>query len=549
MAAGKQAIQSEYDTFNKAGGFMGLIKAIAGAFSSGATASKTQQELSDRLAAGNVSPTTIKSGALGAAMTPVGPKVASQPASPSAVATADAASKPSGGSSAPAPTTPTITKNSQIDQNYFLIPNETTAHYLARTSAYRSGMSASDAAAAADASTGTSSKTTDTSTLDANTQKSIADMMASDAKSGTTDLNSGGSALASFSSALGGSSSGMMAILENQLAEIQKTVQTPPPSLVDAYNNLLSTSGIMADQTSLLNLETIMNGTVQDIRQEITAHGGFATESQIQAMASQRNFWLTQQANMLQIGIAIKQQYLNETMTLSGQDITNAQAQWQKKFALEDQLLNIMGRMQATDATNFFRFQNSQFAKLKFLTDSGALANASPDTLASFSMTTGIDMNTLQQAATNMGAKQQLSELLQRALLNERSGGGTPTTMADQVRNQKVTDYFTQNADKTTGTITAQTYVRGLQMFNSGAGKAADFLIQFDPSQYLTRDQIDALPNTIPELRTVKFNADLSDFVGAVQTGQVDSATAENTMLRQYPENATKIHDAFKNIQ
>lgn len=465
---------------------------------------------------------------------PSSPQTGSQTGS----ASGNPPSAPNTGSAGAPPATPPITKNSQIDQNYFMKPGETFQDYMARTSAYRNGQPYTPP---------TKPGTTDSTTLDTKTQENIASSMAS---SPPSDINSGGSALTSFMDAMNGGSgsSGLMSILENQISAIQDQANTPPPSLVDTYNNLLQTSGIQADQASLLNLDTIMNGTVQDIRTEIQAHGGFATESQIQAMASQRNFWLQQQANLLQNGISMKQQYLNTYMNLTGEDIKNAQFQWQKSFSLEDQLFNTIARMQATDLMNYYRFQNSQMAKLKFSVDSGALANASPETLAAYSMTTGIDMNTLQEASKNASAKTQLSLLLQQSLLNERSGGGTPTTMADQIRNQKIGDMLTSNTG-TDGYVSADTYTSALREFNGSGGTAANFINQFPPSQYLTRQELDNLPSDIPQFRTAQFQADLQDGIGVVSTGGMDATQAQNMLTSKYPEEASKIKAAFANLQ
>ena len=357
-----------------------------------------------------------------------------------------------------------------------------------------------------------------------------------------TDISSAGSALSAFNDASAGTDP-VTAQIESNLQALMTQASTPPPSLLNEYNSLLSSSGIQADQLQELNLQTIMDGTSLDIRNELTAHGGFATESQIQSLASTRNASLQLQLGQLQQGIALKQSWIDSTMQYTGQDYTNTEANFEKNYQLQNTLLSTLQRIQSTNATADYRFQNQQMAQLKFLSDSGALATASPDLIASYSATTGIDAATITAAGQNAAAKDNLSLELQAALLNTRTSGGT-----DVQRNTRVSGYLDQNKGSDQ-MVNASTYSQALQQFSAGGGTAANFVVQFPPSQYLNRDQIEALPSDVPEFETVKFNADLGDFVGAVQAGSLDATKAQNTLVSAYPTEATKIKDAFSALQ
>lgn len=70
--------------------------------------------------------------------------------------------------------------------------------------------------------------------------------------------------------------------------------------------------------TQLMNINTVMVGTQDDLRSEITAAGGFATESQIDALAVGRNKTLQTQATQLTNQIAAQNQLVaNDTSLLT----------------------------------------------------------------------------------------------------------------------------------------------------------------------------------------------------------------------------------------
>lgn len=104
--------------------------------------------------------------------------------------------------------------------------------------------------------------------------------------------------------------------IASSMAAVQ-AIMAPGPtyqSLTDEYSQLSASTGLTSLNTQLMNLGNIMNGTPDDIRNEITASGGFADDSQVQAMATSRNTVLLKQYNALQSQQAAAQDYVTNTM-------------------------------------------------------------------------------------------------------------------------------------------------------------------------------------------------------------------------------------------
>jgi hypothetical protein len=78
-----------------------------------------------------------------------------------------------------------------------------------------------------------------------------------------------------------------------------QTSQAQTESLTQTYSDLMGQLGIPALNTELMNMKNIMDGTEQDIRNEVTKAGGFATNSQVLAMTDARNKTMIQNYNNL----------------------------------------------------------------------------------------------------------------------------------------------------------------------------------------------------------------------------------------------------------
>lgn len=90
--------------------------------------------------------------------------------------------------------------------------------------------------------------------------------------------------------------------------------QQQTTSLLSDYNKLYKKSGLDDINQELIDADTVINGTEQNIRDEIQTAGGFGTDSQVQAMALARNKSLLTRYNQL---VQMKTDATNQLNTLS----------------------------------------------------------------------------------------------------------------------------------------------------------------------------------------------------------------------------------------
>lgn len=103
-------------------------------------------------------------------------------------------------------------------------------------------------------------------------------------------------------------------------------------SLVDEYKSMSDSLGITGLNTELINAKKVIDGTEDDIRSEITSAGGFATESQVQALANARNKSLIKNYNTLLATRDNATQQLDTMMNLSKEDRAAAQQELDSKM-------------------------------------------------------------------------------------------------------------------------------------------------------------------------------------------------------------------------
>lgn len=129
-------------------------------------------------------------------------------------------------------------------------------------------------------------------------------------------------------------------------------------SFMQEYQNLIAQQGITALQTEYMNIKNIMDGTEDDIRDEIAKTGGFATESQVQALSGARNKTLLKQANILQQQLALKEDYVNQIMQFSQLDRKSVEDQVEKKLGLMEKLATIQESMTNAARENYQNIVN-----------------------------------------------------------------------------------------------------------------------------------------------------------------------------------------------
>jgi len=115
--------------------------------------------------------------------------------------------------------------------------------------------------------------------------------------------------------------------------------------LQQEYNDLREQAGLPEMNAQLMNMQNIMNGTTDDIRDEVTKAGGFATESQVQALAAARNKTIMKQYNSLSTQYDAAQQNVQQMTQFAQQDTQNAMARQQLSVSVTESLASIQNQM------------------------------------------------------------------------------------------------------------------------------------------------------------------------------------------------------------
>lgn len=128
-----------------------------------------------------------------------------------------------------------------------------------------------------------------------------------------------------------------------QLVQQQKDYEASESqqiSLVDEYKKLTKSAGIDQINTDLVNMKNVIDGTEDDIRNEVQAANGFATDSQVMALASSRNKQLIKNYNTLLDTKTAQMDYINTMVGLQKDDRSLAQQSLQNRMQFTQQELN-----------------------------------------------------------------------------------------------------------------------------------------------------------------------------------------------------------------
>lgn len=166
-------------------------------------------------------------------------------------------------------------------------------------------------------------------------------------------------------------------------------------SLVDTYQQLISAAGIPGIDASLLNSKRIIDGTEDDIRSEVQAVSGFATDSQVQALASARNKVLIKNYNNLLNTKTLAMQQVQTMIGLAAQDQENALSHITQKLNIDAQIADYSMKFQANAAAAYERV-------IQAVGYQGLLQSLSsdPSAVSLAEQTLGLAPGGLQQIAT-----------------------------------------------------------------------------------------------------------------------------------------------------
>ena len=170
--------------------------------------------------------------------------------------------------------------------------------------------------------------------------------------------------------------------------------QNQRKSLTETYQTMLKDSGIQALDTELLDMKKVIEGTEEDLRTEITKAGGFATESQIQALTNSRNKQLIKNYNQLIDLRNSKESYLKTAIGLEQADRQSADQRFESMFNMGAQIATMQQQMQ-TNSRNQMQWLASNMGFDGLYDATGG----DPYYMSLVEQTLGLPQNGLAQAA------------------------------------------------------------------------------------------------------------------------------------------------------
>ena len=168
-------------------------------------------------------------------------------------------------------------------------------------------------------------------------------------------------------------------------------------SLVEQYQDFTSQLGIPQLNTQLMNMKNIIDGTEDDIRNEVTKAGGFATDSQVLAMTNARNKTMIQNYNNLLQTRSDAMQQVQTLVGLSAQDRQYAQQQIDRQLNFDQQQVTFADKA-LTNAQQSIQQSIATYGAASVLKQ--AQATGDPTAVARINATMGNGFN-LQTAALN----------------------------------------------------------------------------------------------------------------------------------------------------
>ena len=129
----------------------------------------------------------------------------------------------------------------------------------------------------------------------------------------------------------------------DQLTQLASTQQNQQ-SFVDLYKQEVEAQGIPGLQMELADINRIMEGTEDDIRTEIEAAGGLATESQVRALTGARNKNLLRQANYISNVLQAKNDYVDTIVSLTQADRDQVSKDLDRKLGISKMMTDVYNR-------------------------------------------------------------------------------------------------------------------------------------------------------------------------------------------------------------
>lgn len=206
-------------------------------------------------------------------------------------------------------------------------------------------------------------------------------------------------------------------------------------SLVDQYSRLQKESGLPEINAELINDKKIIDGTEQDIRNEVSAAGGMATESQVQALAGARNKTLISNYNALLATRDNALSNINTMLGLSQQDREYAQQQFNNQIDFDRQMISYGEKFQNNAKESY----NAIIGQVGYSGLYQAVQN-DPYSVSLIEQTLGLPNGGLAQLAQQQTFDQQAESRLQAKASGVSTGGGASSTALSPISQSVITN-------------------------------------------------------------------------------------------------------------
>ncbi len=299
----------------------------------------------------------------------------------------------------------------------------------------------------------------------------------------------------------------------------------------------------------LMDVKRVMEGSDQDIRDEVEKAGGFATESQVQALTIGRNRTLLKKANMITDQLSYLQDVIQSDMTMYGFQKDMAQTEFQQRSFL-------LNYKQQNDQFIYKANQDAVARNLELLGPDGLLAAAGGDPvkISRIERTLGLVAGGLQTAATAAAAAKarqlesqqldleakrfgletarqeapldlQLKKAQISAANRSNQGGGGGDGLGDILKMLQINQLQNTLTQGTDVQRTSAGYADRVKNSNEIINKLGNTIAKYNPFTYGVQSRV---PNFLKTGTMQQFEQAQRDFINAVLRRESGAAISES---------------------
>jgi murein DD-endopeptidase MepM/ murein hydrolase activator NlpD len=237
--------------------------------------------------------------------------------------------------------------------------------------------------------------------------------------------------------------------LKQYLSQAQKILtelEKPRTNLTEVLAEKRKELGIPQLEEEITKGIETLKGTEGDIRSEVEKAGGLATESQVQALAAQRQKLLLNRLDALKNALDIKNQYVNQIVKLTGQDRDDVETNLDRRFKINDQIIDTLREIESEQRKieearlkEAQTRQNEAQQLLQSQITSGGIVNLTPQRLQQLAIQAGYDIGDVQA--------------IQKAVREKEKGITNVRTIVDDEGNATVFGLDKRNNPVVLGTL------------------------------------------------------------------------------------------------